>query len=338
MKWRLFITLCVLSVLFCALVYNSSNLKDWNRYQPDTERPNSSADADFAMVQSNVTESNMTTKNTEMPKCPDTPPELVGPLRIVFDEEFSLEKIAELNPYVEFGGHHRPKECNALQHIAIIIPFRNRDHHLTHWLYYLHPILRRQQGDYGIYIIEQAGKDTFNRAKLLNVGFVEALKDVPYDCFIFSDVDIIPLDDRNLYRCSSQPRHLASAMDKFNFRLPYEGYFGGIVAFTKEQYLKINGFSNSYWGWGTEDDDTYKRVVMSGMKVERPERIIGRTKMIKHERDKGNEVNTKNYDIYNRMKFTKHLDGYQSLKYRLLKVEKMHLYTKVTVDIGKPPS
>lgn len=65
----------------------------------------------------------------------------------------------------------------------------------------------------------QHGEETFNRAKLLNVGFLEALKeDATYDCFIFSDVDLVPMDDRNLYRCGDQPRHFAIAMDKFGFR------------------------------------------------------------------------------------------------------------------------
>lgn len=67
-------------------------------------------------------------------------------------------------------------------------------------------------------VVFQLGEDTFNRAKLLNVGYTEALKDAEYDCFIFSDVDLIPMDDRNLYHCYDQPRHFAIAMDKFGFR------------------------------------------------------------------------------------------------------------------------
>lgn len=39
--------------------------------------------------------------------------------------------------------------------VAIIIPFRHRENHLKYWLHYLHPILRRQKIDYGIYIINQ---------------------------------------------------------------------------------------------------------------------------------------------------------------------------------------
>lgn len=68
-------------------------------------------------------------------------------------------------------------------------------------------------------VSKQFGEDTFNRAKLLNVGFLEALRDnESYDCFIFSDVDLVPMDDRNLYHCYDQPRHFAVAMDKFGFR------------------------------------------------------------------------------------------------------------------------
>lgn len=55
---------------------------------------------------------------------------------------------------------------------------------------------------------------------------MEALKEYDYDCFVFSDVDLIPMDDRNTYRCFSQPRHLSVSMDKFGFRsvpLPSSG-------------------------------------------------------------------------------------------------------------------
>ncbi|KAF5904124.1 beta-1,4-galactosyltransferase 2-like, partial [Clarias magur] len=138
---------------------------------------------------------------------------------------------------------------------------------------------------------KKLGEDTFNRAKLLNVGYTEALKDAEYDCFIFSDVDLIPMDDRNLYHCYDQPRHFAIAMDKFGFRLPYAGYFGGVSGLSKKQFLKINGFPNEYWGWGGEDDDIYNRITLNGMKVSRPDVRIGRYRMIKHERDKHNEPN-----------------------------------------------
>ena len=46
----------------------------------------------------------------------------------------------------------------------------------------------------------------------------------------------------------------------FIYRLPYESIFGGVSALTVEQFKKINGFSNDYWGWGGEDDDLSTRL------------------------------------------------------------------------------
>ncbi|ROI15952.1 Beta-1,4-galactosyltransferase 1 [Anabarilius grahami] len=233
--------------------------------------------------------------------CPETSPLLVGPLRVEFSEPVNLDMVHIENPQLMTGGRYKPSDCVALQKVALIIPFRNRDEHLKYWLHYLHPILQRQRLDYGIYVIEQDGVDTFNRAKLLNVGYVEALKEYDYDCFIFSDVDIIPMDDRNTYKCSSQPRHLSVSMDKFGFRLPYKQYFGGVSAMSKQQFHMINGFPNNYWGWGGEDDD-----------------IFNRFKRITHTRQ------------------TMNTDGINSLKYKVINTEKNKLYTKITVDIGKP--
>eukprot|EP00064_Thunnus_orientalis_P023317 superscaffoldBa00008683_g23553 len=135
------------------------------------------------------------------------------------------------------------------------------------------------------------GEQIFNRAKLLNVGYTEALKEYDYECFIFSDVDLIPMDDRNTYKCFSQPRHLSVSMDKFGFRLPYNQYFGGVSSMSKEQYLKINGFPNNYWGWGGEDDDIYNRLASKGMSISRPSGEVGKCRMIRHDRDKKNEPN-----------------------------------------------
>uniref|UniRef100_A0A8C6WIL9 DP-Gal:betaGlcNAc beta 1,4- galactosyltransferase, polypeptide 1, like n=1 Tax=Neogobius melanostomus TaxID=47308 RepID=A0A8C6WIL9_9GOBI len=92
----------------------------------------------------------------KLEKCPETSPLLVGPLRVEFMKPSPvLEQVKKDNPRVASGGRFRPPDCVALQKVAIIIPFRNRDEHLKYWLYYLHPILQRQQLDYGIYVINQ---------------------------------------------------------------------------------------------------------------------------------------------------------------------------------------
>ncbi|KAM9280128.1 beta-1,4-galactosyltransferase 2 isoform 1-T1 [Cariama cristata] len=236
---------------------------------------------------------------TEKPlqPCQETPPGLVGRLLIEFSSPMSMERVQRENPDVRQGGKYTPLDCLPRQKVAILIPFRHREHHLKYWLHYLHPILRRQKVAYGIYIINQFGEDTFNRAKLLNVGFLEALKDdEEYDCFIFSDVDLIPMDDRNLYRCYEQPRHFAVGMDKF-------------------------GFS----------------ISLNGMKVSRPDIRIGRYRMIKHERDKHNEPNPQRFTKIQNTKMTMKRDGISSLQYRVVEVSRQPMYTNITVEIGRPP-
>lgn len=52
----------------------------------------------------------------------------------------------------------------------------------------------------------------------MNVGFVEALKERDFDCFVFHDVDLMPENDKNLYTCPDQPRHMSVAVDKFKYR------------------------------------------------------------------------------------------------------------------------
>ncbi|XP_068123443.1 beta-1,4-galactosyltransferase 1-like isoform X2 [Hyperolius riggenbachi] len=194
--------------------------------------------------------------------CPILPPDL-GPYEVKVNVSF--ENAINENAKLQLGGHSKPDNCTSIQKIAVIIPYRNREEHLKIWLYNMHPFLRKQQADYGIYVVEQYGETKFNKARLFNTGFSEAIKEYEYKCFFFNDVDVIPMDQRNLYRCSQNPRHLANALDRHNFRLYYPTAFGGIVAFTKDQFLKINGFSNKFWGWGKEDDELYQSRFHVGM-------------------------------------------------------------------------
>ncbi|KAM4876815.1 beta-1,4-galactosyltransferase 1 [Thomomys bottae] len=284
---------------------------------------------------SNLT-SGAPTAARSLPACPEESPLLVGPMLIQFNFPVDLDLLAKQNPEVKMGGRHNPKDCTSPHKVAIIIPFRNRQEHLKYWLYYLHPTLQRQQLDYGIYVINQAGDTMFNRAKLLNIGFKEALKDYDYNCFVFSDVDLIPMDDHNTYRCFSQPRHISVAMDKFGFSLPYVQYFGGVSALSKQQFLTINGFPNNYWGWGGEDDDIFNRLVFKGMSISRPNAMVGKCRMIRHSRDKKNEPNPQRFDRIAHTKETMRTDGLNSLTYKVLDIQRYPLYTQITVDIGTP--
>lgn len=52
----------------------------------------------------------------------------------------------------------------------------------------------------------------------MNVGFKIASSLYDFKCFIFHDVDLLPEDDRNLYSCPQQPRHMSVAIDKFSYK------------------------------------------------------------------------------------------------------------------------
>ena len=60
----------------------------------------------------------------------------------------------------------------------------------------------------------------------MNVGYAESLHDLDFGCFVFHDVDLILENDNAIYSCPERPRHLSSAVDKFNYHLPYSALFG----------------------------------------------------------------------------------------------------------------
>ena len=58
---------------------------------------------------------------------------------------------------LNFGGKYEPKKCRSRHKIAIIVPYRQRQDHLTIFLRYMHPFLQRQQLHYTIFVVEQSG-------------------------------------------------------------------------------------------------------------------------------------------------------------------------------------
>ncbi len=261
--------------------------------------------------------------------CPTIPPKLIGAI-FVNNENDSFENIQKLLPEIEIGGRFRPKECIARHKVAIIIPYRDRENNLKVFLRNIHPVLERQQLDYGIYVIEQFDNNSFNKGKLMNIGFLESRKQYDYQCFIFQDVDLIPEDDRILYTCSEQPKHLAVAIDKFKYKLSYGKNFGGVCALTEEQFLKINGFSNEFLGWGGEDDDMYNRVVSSGYIIYRYSESIARYKMLKH---RPSVVNPYRYEKLKSGKNRYKTDGINSVTYKRLDLVLEKLFTWIQVEV-----
>ncbi|XP_055694316.1 beta-1,4-N-acetylgalactosaminyltransferase bre-4 isoform X2 [Lutzomyia longipalpis] len=268
--------------------------------------------------------------NLGLNACPPAPPDLEGPIEVnlTSDTMSSIERW--LAPKLKPGGWYRPTECNAKDHVAIVVPFRDREPHLPIFLKNLHPFLQRQQVNYGIFVVEQTTGNLFNRAALMNVGFKEASKMANWDCFIFHDVDLLPMDDRNLYVCPDQPRHMSVAVDTFGFKLPYSTIFGGVSAMTTKQFRAVNGFSNSFWGWGGEDDDMSNRLKHMGFHIARYPINIARYTMLTHKKEK---ANPKRYEklVTGSKRFE--TDGLNSVRYSVKDIQKKPLYTWILVEI-----
>jgi len=264
------------------------------------------------------------------------PPGLRGPIKVTLPSEVppTMEEVESQLPDLLPGGRSRPRNCTARHRVAIIVPYRDRELHLRTFLLNIHSFLSRQMLDYGVFIVEQFGpaSDPFNRAMLLNVGAAEAVKQHDYTCFIFHDIDLLPEDDRNLYTCPVQPRHLSVAIDSFLYRLPYDDIFGGVSAMSVDHFRLVNGFSNVFWGWGGEDDDMSNRLRQKKLYISRYPANIARYRMLKHSKGKANPDRFKNlYSGAKRMG----KDGYNSLRYRKVQLKLKKLYTWILVDLAR---
>tara|TARA_B100000902_G_scaffold116890_1_gene117623 strand:- start:29357 stop:30823 length:1467 start_codon:yes stop_codon:yes gene_type:complete len=164
--------------------------------------------------------------------------------------------------------------------LAIIVPYRDRRKDLDIFVPHMDEFLSDKNIDYTIFVIEQEDDRPFNRGKLLNIGF-DLIKD-DFDYFCFHDVDMLPINDDCDYSYDDVPIHLASELESYNYKLPYEQFFGGVVLFTKEDFIEVNGYSNEYWGYGVEDLDMMYRIEKAGLQHEVQYDISGVTKQLRY--------------------------------------------------------
>uniref|UniRef100_A0A8C2GGU0 Beta-1,4-galactosyltransferase n=1 Tax=Cyprinus carpio TaxID=7962 RepID=A0A8C2GGU0_CYPCA len=329
-KCLFLLLLCLCVVAWIATFSNDDTVKP----VPEGSNP---VDEGFAQLELESEMMRSIEEQSVRESCPEHSPLLRGAIKLSFDPSLTLGQVESENGEVVEGQYY-PSDCAARQSVAILIPHRNREKHLLYLLHHLHPFLQRQQLHYAIYVIHQAGDATFNRAKLLNVGYLEALKDQSWDCFIFHDVDLVPENDHNLYMCEDQPKHLVVGRNSTGYKLRYKGYFGGVSAMTKEQFHKVNGFPNSYWGWGGEDDDLRIRVNLQKMSIIRPSLEVARYTMVFHKRDSGNQINKDRMHLLRRTHQAWKTDGLNSCSYKILSVHRAPLFINITTDIGRPES
>jgi hypothetical protein len=231
----------------------------------------------------------------------------------------------------DLDNHRHRHKC------GIIISYRqnveqNRERQLQKIIPYLENKLNNSWFKYNIYIIEQSDDDRkFNRGKLLNTGYDIARKD-KCKYFIFHDVDLLSDDIVMKYYqvYPKNPIHIASVWKE---KYTYENFIGGIMSMNSDDFKKINGFPNNYWGWGGEDDEMLKRIKAVKLIIDKP--IEGEIHEIEHGWNESNGINKNNK---NRLK-KEHADtwsknGLNDLKYKVISKNKISVKTsKFTVKL-----
>ena len=77
-----------------------------------------------------------------------------------------------------------------------------REQMTTRFLKHMVPWLKNQNIEFKIYLVCQGWEDfNFNRARLLTIGYLEAEKDGPWDCYTTHDIDRLPLNPNITYHC-----------------------------------------------------------------------------------------------------------------------------------------
>lgn len=202
--------------------------------------------------------------------------------------------------------------------MLLIVPYRNRESHLKQFI--------EHYKDFDVLVVEQANKELFNRGKLLNIGFNES-KD---NTICFHDVDLLAHHLDHYLKSIKGGYHFSGLCEQFNYKVPYEKCFGGVTAFDADSFLKCNGFSNDFWGWGGEDDDLYNRCILSGVQT-----IFKDYKYysLQHER----QPITSQYKV-NKVMVLKTIDiwqksGLNSLRYKILKEDTIFGVKRILVNI-----
>lgn len=114
--------------------------------------------------------------------------------------------------------------------MKIIVPYRDREAHLNEFL-------KRLAFQFDIVVVEQADSLPFNRAKLINVGFLESEQP---DYFIAHDVDMIPVLGSD-YNARIGVTQLAGS------KIQLSGYLGGVTMYDAETFKKAGGYHNQYF-------------------------------------------------------------------------------------------
>jgi beta-1,4-galactosyltransferase 1 len=113
--------------------------------------------------------------------------------------------------------------------------------------------------------------------------------------------------------------------------MPYPTYYGGVNIFNKEDFIKINGYSNDFWGWGAEDDDFLNRIKKNGFDLYRRN---GKFISLNHNFNGPQHPNYNNNIKKLSEQYDFNTDGLTNLEYKLINIKKITNFCElIQVDI-----
>lgn len=144
----------------------------------------------------------------------------------------------------------------------LIIPYRNRESHLEHFLANSFPKLKEVLPKLEVIVVEQTEGKKFNRGATINIGY-DYYKQDEYD-YITQDVDVNPIIQEavDFYKQDVQSDYFLGIYSDGQT-------LGGVVKCKGSTFRKVNGFPNDYWGWGHEDKEFQNRAEHFGCKIEK---------------------------------------------------------------------
>ena len=241
----------------------------------------------------------------------------------------------------------KPTAQSNRSRVLIIVPYRNRSEQLAIFVPELSHFLSEQELEYKLVVVEHSGMAKFNKGSLINIGFLEAEniyhnklpgQDTAYfDCVVVHDIDLLPIVSANSYDCLQTPDigawMLSTAIEKYNWSLPGISAVGGVGVTTRTVFMKANGWSNRYFGWGGEDNDFFTRLHAVGSPMHKRSTELGRYRSLQdgHYRSPGRAENP--YSLLQLVGVVLHREGLNSVQYRRLRRETKNGYDLVSVEL-----
>lgn len=138
-----------------------------------------------------------------------------------------------------------------IKDILIVVPYRNREKHLEDFLIKTPKYFDGRGITYDIIIAELDQEGDWNAGLVCN-SVINFRKKGSWKYLYIHHVDVYPIDGEWVY-------------PKINEVLFNLGDYGSCIM-NYNDFFKIGGYRNGFWGWGAEDNDLYYKAQLNGLK------------------------------------------------------------------------